>query len=152
MACEYDTFLLCHSSRYLGLERRTVEQASEGGKESGAGARGDASPDAAERREERGVHLRVPERRADAGVRGGGGHPAGGGPGRREGEGGAGVRVGRVVHLEGGGGGGGRRGAGHGREGERGAVGDEQAVVVGQRRRARGRSVHRHRAGESQWN
>lgn len=90
--------------------------------------------------------------RADAGVRGGGGHPAGGGPGRREGEGGAGVRVGRVVHLEGGGGGGGRRGAGHGREGERGAVGDEQAVVVGQRRRARGRSVHRHRAGESQWN
>lgn len=122
MACEYDTFLLCHSSRYLGLERRTVEQASEGGKERGAG------------------------------VRGGGGHPAGGGPGRREGEGGAGVRVGRVVHLEGGGGGGGRRGAGHGREGERGAVGDEQAVVVGQRRRARGRSVHRHRAGESQWN
>lgn len=54
MACEYDTFLLCHSSRYLGLERRTVEQASEGGKERGAGARGDASPDAAERREERG--------------------------------------------------------------------------------------------------
>lgn len=93
------------------------------------------------------VHLRVPERRAP---RGG---PAGrGGPGGREREGGAGVRVGRVVHLEGGaragargGGGGGGRGRrlGGGWEGERGAVGDDQAVVVGQRRRRR----HRRGAG-----
>lgn len=143
MACEYDAFLLCHRSRHLGLERRAVEQASEGGHEGGAGARGDAAPDAAERREERGVDLRVPERRAAAGV-GEGGHPAGGGPGGREDEGRARVRVGRVVHLEGGGGGGGRGAAARG-EGELGAVGDEQAVVVGERRRARGRSVHRHR-------
>lgn len=147
MACEYNTLLFCHSSRYLGLERRAVEEGAEGGEERGVGARGDAAPDAAERREEGRVHLRVPERRAP---RGG---PAGrGGPGGREREGGAGVRVGRVVHLEGGaragargGGGGGGRGRrlGGGWEGERGAVGDDQAVVVGQRRRRR----HRRGAG-----
>lgn len=146
MACEYDAFLLCHRFRYLGLERRAVEQAPEGGDEGGAGARGDAAPDAAQRREERVVDLRVPKRRAAAGV-GGGGHPAGGGPGGREDEGRAGVGVGRVVHLEGGGGGGGGRGAGGGGEGERGAVGDEEAVVVGQRRPARRRGVHRHSGG-----
>lgn len=145
MACEYDTFLLCHRSRYLGLERRTVEQACEGGHEGGAGARRDAAPDAAQRREDRGVDLRVPERRAAAGV-GGGGNPAGGGPGGREDEGRAGVGAGRVVHLEGGGsGGGGGRGAAARGEGERGAVVDQQAVVVGQRRRAPRWSVHRHR-------
>lgn len=149
MACEYDTLLFCHSSRYLGLERRGVEQGTEGSEEDGAGARGDAAPDAAERREERGVHLRVPERRAACG--GGRGRPVRGGPGGREDEGGAGVGVGRVVHLELEGGGG-VRGAGGGGEGERGAVGDEQAVVVGQRRRRARRGVRRHRGGlVGQW-
>jgi hypothetical protein len=70
----------------------------------------------------------------------GGCRPVSAGPGGREGDGGAGVGAGRVVHLEGaacGGGGGGRsRGQGGGgvREGELGVVRDEQAVVVGQRR------------------